>query len=56
MKDTYYNQWMDAREDGNLEYAEACKQKFRELVMKELEAPFKIYIEKLKAYPPIYLN
>ncbi len=54
--DFYWSEWHKAIEEGNYVYAADCKEKYRELVMENRKAPYKLYIEKLKAYPPIYLN
>ena len=56
MIEFYRNEWKIAEKEGNTEYAENCKKQYRLLVMESLKRPYKQYVEKLKEYPPIWLN
>ena len=52
----YKAEMYQAKKDGNENFAKVCKEQYRIHVMKSLERPWKLYIEKLKKYPPFYLN
>jgi len=52
----YKEEWLLALAAGNLKYAEACKHIYRKKVIESLKRPYKMYIEKLKQFPMIYLN
>ena len=56
MIEFYRYEWKVAEKEGNTAYAENCKEQYRLLVMESLKRPYKQHIEKLKAYPPIWLN
>ena len=56
IKKFYYREWKNAERECNEIYANQCKNKYREAIMKSLEQPFRFYSEKLKQYPDIYLN
>ncbi len=55
-KDFYYREWHYAMKDGNIKYANACKEKYVQIVKASFKKPYNLYIEKLKQYPMIYLN
>lgn len=46
----------DAEKSGNIGYAKACKEKYRDIIMKSLIKPYHLYIDKLKSFPMIILN
>lgn len=48
--------WKLAEKEGNLKYAKACKEKYREAVMESLKKPYKQFEERLKMFPMISLN
>lgn len=58
MEKFYCIEWKRAEKEGNLVFAEACKQIYRSVVMERIkrERPYNEYLERLKKYPPIYLN
>lgn len=54
--DFYYREWKVAEKEGNIAYAEKCKQRYRELVMQKIVMPHNYFDERLKKYPLVYLN
>ncbi len=56
MKHFYYLEWQNARKDGDLQYANHCKEKYKDLVMSDIVKPFHFYDVKLRMYPIINLN
>lgn len=56
MKQFYHDEWKNAKKEGNYQYAEWCKEKYREIIMNSLKRPYKKYVPKLKAFPPLWLN
>ena len=60
MKDNrnfWHKEWMIARKNGEKQWADACKDKYRETIKEALqEEPSRFYIENLKTLPTIHLN
>jgi len=52
----YYREWKEAEVSGNVKYANACKDKYRDIVIESLKKPYNMYIQELKQFPMIYLN
>ena len=56
MKDYFYKQWKHAEKEGHEAISKVFKEKYRSIVMEELNRPYRQYVEALKQYPTIYLN
>jgi len=56
-RDYWQYEWKIAERDGDLNWGLVCKEKYRQIVMKEiLKEPSIYFVEKLKALPTAYLN
>lgn len=56
MKDFYYKEMQRAKKNHDYEYADICREMYRELVMDELKAPYVFIDNRLKQFPVINLN
>jgi hypothetical protein len=56
MNNFWYKEWMYAEKEGHLQYALACKEKYRQQTIDFLKKPYNLYYDQLRQFPFIYLN
>ena len=56
-RDYWHEEWKRAEKDGKEQWAAICKDKYRHIVMTELQKePSMYYIDKLRYIATVYLN
>ena len=56
LENFYYDEWQNAEKDGNIQYAEGCKEQYRTFVMDRITQPYHWYKDELKEFEMINLN